>query len=374
MNDPLEWIAADLNALGEQGLTRSLRVLDRGLINFASNDYLGLAADPRLQTAAREAHEAFGAGASPLVSGWTEHHQALIEALARFEQTESAVLFPTGHAANLGTIAALVGKEDAVYLDRLNHACLIDGAKLSGARLRVYPHNDADKLDQILKRDKDRFRRRLIATDGVFSMDGDLAPLADLTMIAEANDAILMVDEAHGTGVYGPDGRGAASACQVADRVHVRVGTLSKALGSLGGFVAGSKRLCDWLIQSARPLIYSTALPLPVVAAARCALTIVEQEPWRRERVFRAARTLRTRLRIEPSEGGPILPLILGCSARTLKLSAWLREHGLLVPAIRPPTVPDGTARLRITVTASHTDQELDRLATLLLETAKPPT
>lgn len=367
MSDPLDWIDDELADWSKRGLSRTLSVIDRQCINFASNDYLGLATDPRLAQAAQAARESFGAGASPLVSGWSEAHHALAEALARFEKTERVVLFPSGYAANLGTICALVGNGDAIYLDRLNHACLIDGAKLSGATLRVYPHNDITKLDHILERDQGRFRRRLIATDGVFSMDGDLAPLDLLAQIAETHQAMLMVDEAHGTGVYGPDGRGASSAFKVAERVHVKVGTLSKALGTLGGFVAGPQRLCDWLIQRARPMIYSTSLPIPVVAAARCALEIIVQEPWRRARVFEVSRLLHTRLGIEPHPfSGPIVPVLLGESGRAMHIAARLRAAGFLVPAIRPPTVPEGTARLRISITAAHTDEQVESLANAL--------
>jgi 8-amino-7-oxononanoate synthase len=290
----------------------------------------------------------------------------LTEAIAAFEQTEAALLFPTGFAANLGTVAALVGQGDAVYCDRLNHACLIDGARLSGARLRVYPHNDAEALASTLERDRGRFRRSLVATDGVFSMDGDLAPLAELVEVSERFGAMLLVDEAHGTGVFGPDGRGAASACGVAERVPVRVGTLSKALGSVGGFVAGSRRLIDRLLNHARTQIYSTSLPPAAAAAARAALALAADEPWRRDRVHGLAARLRLALTdagfdVGPS-AGPIVPVLLGEPERALALSARLREAGFFVPAIRPPTVPAGTARLRISLTAAHTDGDLDAL------------
>ncbi|MBV8384891.1 MAG: aminotransferase class I/II-fold pyridoxal phosphate-dependent enzyme, partial [Planctomycetaceae bacterium] len=264
MADPLAWIDDEAARWERRGLTRRLvahgaatpgRLACDGrmLVNFGANDYLGLASDPRVIAAGRAAAEAFGwgAGASPLVTGWGAAHQELAEALARFERAEAAVLFPSGFAANLGTIAALVGVGDAVYVDRLDHACLIDGARLSGASLRVFPHADADRLAEILARERARFRRALVATDGVFSMDGDLAPLDRLADLADRFDAMLLVDEAHGTGVFGPDGRGAASELGVADRIPVRVGTLSKALGSIGGFVAGSRRLIDWLINHA---------------------------------------------------------------------------------------------------------------------------
>ena len=381
--DPLAWLDDEANARARQGLT--LRLTHRGattpgrferdgrtLVNFGSNDYLGLAADPRLAEAARAAAETYGwgAGASPLVAGWTDAHQALVDDLAVFEGTEAVALFPTGFAANLGTIAALVSPGDAVYADRLNHACLVDGARLAGARLRVYPHADADRLASLLERDRGRFRRSLIATDGVFSMDGDLAPLADLVDLAERFGAILLVDEAHGTGVFGRDGRGAASACGVAHRVHVRVGTLSKALGSLGGFVAGSRRLVDHLVNHARTLLYSTALPAPVAASARAALAIVRSEPWRRDRVHALAGRLRAGLAtagidVGPSTG-PIVPVRVGEARNALALSDRLLESGFFAPAIRPPTVPTGTARLRVSVTAAHHDADVDGLLAVL--------
>jgi 8-amino-7-oxononanoate synthase len=383
--DPLAWIDAEAGAWSARGLTRRLvphgaarpgrfERDGREVINFGSNDYLGLAADPRLAAAARAAAETYGwgAGASALVAGWTEVHQALADDLAGFEGAEAVALFPTGFAANLGTVAALVGPGDAVYCDRLNHACLIDGARLAGARLRVYPHNDADRLASVLERDRGRFRRSLIATDGVFSMDGDLARLAKLADLAERYGAMLLVDEAHGTGVFGPDGRGAAAACGVAVRVHARVGTLSKALGSVGGFVAGSRRLVDHVVNHARTLIYSTALPPAAAAAARAALEIVRSEPWRRDRVHILARRLRSALQavgyeIDPS-GGPIVPLVVGDAGRAVDLSRRMLGRGLFAPAIRPPTVPDGTARLRLSVTAAHDERDIDTLLAALAD------
>lgn len=382
-SDPLAWLDDEAAARGRLGLRRALEARGpamkgrveqggRTFLNFASNNYLGLATDPRVTEAARDAAGRFGwgAGASPLVSGWREPHEALAGDLAAFEGTEAAVAFPTGFAANLGTIAALVGKGDAVNLDRLNHACLVDGARLSGATLRVYPHGDADRLDAILDRDRGRFRRTLIATDGVFSMDGDLAPLAEIVDVAERHGAMLLVDEAHGTGVFGPDGRGAASACGVAERVPVRVGTLSKALGSIGGFVAGSRRLIDHLVNRAPTLIYSTALPPAAAAAAREALAIARAEPWRRERVHvlgdRLRRSLREANFAVPDSRGPIVPLVLGEPAAAVEVAGRLRDAGLLVPAIRPPTVPKGTSRLRISLTTDHDEDDVAALVRAL--------
>lgn len=380
MIDPLGWIANESEEWNRQKRQRKLVVLGGAtpgrierdgsvLRNFASNDYLGLAADPRVIEAARRAAETYGwgAGASALVTGWRTPHQELADALARFERTEAVAFFPTGFAANLGTIAALVGAGDAVYSDRLNHACLIDGARLSKASLRVYPHNDSSRLEAILSRDRGRFRRSLIVTDGVFSMDGDLAPLADLADMAERFGAMLLVDEAHGTGVFGPEGRGAAEECGVAERVTIRVGTLSKALGSVGGFVASSNRLIDWLINHAHAMIYSTALPPAAAAAAMEALAISQAEPWRRVHVRALGERMRDALTgagftVAPSVG-PIVPVVLGDPERALSLADRLRERGFLVPAIRPPTVPEGTSRLRISLSAAHSEEDVEALA-----------
>ncbi|WP_435009943.1 8-amino-7-oxononanoate synthase [Tundrisphaera lichenicola] len=374
MIDPLAWIDEESRAWSRKGLERRLIALGgstpghvdrqgRSLVNFASNDYLGLASDPRVIEAATLAASRFGwgAGASPLVSGWREPHEALVEALSRFEGSEAVALFPSGYAANLGTIAALVGSGDAVYSDRLNHASLIDGARLSGARLRVYPHNDSNRLESILGRDRGRFRRSLIATDGVFSMDGDLAPLGDLADLAGRFGAMFLVDEAHGTGVYGAEGRGSCEALGVEGRVDLKVGTLSKALGSAGGFVAGSSRLIGWLVNHARTMIYSTNMPPPVASAALRALEIAREETWRRTRVLDLAKRLRGAVP-GAGRGGPIVPVVLGDPARAVEMANWLLERGLMIPAIRPPTVPEGTARLRVSLTAAHDGDDLDRL------------
>jgi 8-amino-7-oxononanoate synthase len=379
LNEPLAWINDELDALAAKGLDRQLRPLGAGqpgrvvhecrtLVNFASNDYLGLAADPRLAAAAAEAAATFGwgAGASPLVSGWREPHAKLAADLATFEDVEAVALFPSGFAANLGTIAAIVGKGDVVYLDRLNHACLVDGARLSGATLRVYPHLDAERLARILARDSGRFRRILIATDGVFSMDGDLAPLASLADLTDEFGAMLLVDEAHGTGLLGPNGRGAAEFLGVSDRVAIKVGTLSKAFGSVGGFVAGSRRLVDWLVNRARPLIYSTGLPPAGAAAASEALRISICEPWRRARALDLADRFRTAMAARRVDVGAsrsaIVPVLIGDERETLALAGRLNDRGMLVGAIRPPTVPRGTARLRLGFCASHTEDDLDAL------------
>ncbi|MDX2036864.1 MAG: 8-amino-7-oxononanoate synthase [Isosphaeraceae bacterium] len=381
--DPLAWIDREAADWAARGLRRSPRPTERTpratairdgreLIDFGSNDYLGLAHDPRVIEAAAAAADRYGAGAgaSPLVTGWSPVHAELVERLAEFEGVEAVALFPSGFAANLGTLSALVGRGDAVYLDRLDHACLVDGARLAGATLRVYPHREVDRLEATLAREAGRFRRIAVVTDGVFSMDGDLAPLDRLVDVAERFGAMLIVDEAHGTGVHGPLGRGACEAFGVVDRVAVRVGTLSKALGSIGGFVAGSRRLVDHLVERAHPLVFSTALPPASAAAALASLAIVEAEPELRERSRALGRAIAIRLaKVDIAlEGvdGPIVPIVVGGATTATSLAARLEDRGLLVPAIRPPTVPQGTARLRISVSARHSDAQLERLLAAL--------
>ena len=381
-HQPLDWLDRELADLDRQGLRRRLRtregpqaarvVLDgRELVNFGSNDYLGLAADPRLAAAAAEAaqREGWGSGASPLVTGHAVAHQQLQQRLAQFEGTEAALLFTSGFAANAGTIAAVVGPGDAVYSDRKNHASLWDGCRLSRADVRVYPHGDWRQLEALLA-DSKKYRRRLIVTDSLFSMDGDLAPLVELADLAERYDAMLMVDEAHATGVFGQRGRGVAEQLGVEDRVPIRVGTLSKALGSVGGFVAGSRTLVEWLVNRARPYIFSTALPAAIAAAAIAALDIVGGEPQRRTALLARAQELRNTLRAAGwnvgTSASQIIPIIVGAPARAATLSHTLRERGLFVPAIRPPTVPEGEACLRISLTAGHSAEMLALLVAAL--------
>ncbi|QDT52466.1 8-amino-7-oxononanoate synthase 2 [Caulifigura coniformis] len=386
----LDWIAAELAAWDNAGLRRARRVTrplaagmievnGRPLLNLAANDYLCLAGDARLAAAAREAIAEAGIGsrASALVSGRTVWHAELERRLAAFEHAEAAVLFPTGYAANVGTITALVDREDSVFCDRLNHASLIDGCRLSGARWHVIPHLDLGALEVELEKARGR-RRRLIVIDSVFSMDGDVADLPALVELAERFDAMLLIDEAHATGVLGPGGRGLAEHFGATSSRLVRVGTLSKALGCLGGFVVGSQTLIDWLWNKARPQIFSTALP-PAVAAAGCAaLEVVEQEPERRSRLRTLSETLRARLTDaglavpETSLPTPIVPVVLGDEGRTLAAAARLEQAGFLVAAIRPPTVPAGSSRLRISLHCDVTDEQLDRLAGLLAAFASP--
>jgi len=335
---------------------------DRELINFGSNDYLAAAADPRLAAAVAEAVpcEGFGSGASPLVTGLSSSHLRLQQRLAEFEGTEAALVFSSGFAANMGTIAALVGPGDVVFSDRKNHASLLDGCRLSRADVRVYPHADWRRLDALLAK-AGRYRRRLIATDALFSIDGDLAPLIELADVAQRRNAMLLVDEAHATGVFGEHGRGVVEHLGVEEAVDVRIGTLSKALGSIGGFTAGSQLLIDWLINRARPYVFSTAMPPAAAAAAVAALDIVHDEPQRRRQLLARAESLREALRAAGYNIGrsasQIIPLLVGQPRRAVELSATLLDHGLFVPAIRPPTVPDGESCLRISLTSGHTNE-----------------
>jgi 8-amino-7-oxononanoate synthase len=345
----------------------------RELVNFGSNDYLSLAADPRLTRAALEAisQEGFGSGASPLISGHGRTHRLLEERLACFEGTEAALVFSSGFAANSGTIAALVSSGHAVFTDRKNHASLLDGCRLSRADVKVYPHGDLGRLDHLLRRHAQR-ERRLIVTDSLFSMDGDLAPLAELTDLADRHHAMLMIDEAHATGVFGENGRGVAEHFDVEDRIDVRVGTLSKALGSVGGYVAGSRALIDWLANRARPYVFSTAGPAAASAAAMAALDVVRDEPQRRQGLLARAAQLRGDLSGRGFKIGTsasqIIPVAVGDSRRAVELSAKLAAAGLFVPAIRPPTVPEGEACLRISLTFGHTEEMIGALLERLAE------
>jgi 8-amino-7-oxononanoate synthase len=379
---PLEWIDKELDVLRQRGLLRVLStrqsaqsamiVVDgKEVINFGSNDYLALASDPCLTEAAAATMQKFGwgSGASPLVTGYAEPHRVLEHRLAEFEGTEAALVFSSGFAANAGVVAALVGVGDVVFTDRKNHASLIDGCRLSRADVRTYPHADCDTLDRLLSKTAGH-RRRLIVTDGLFSMDGDLAPLQDLAELAARHGAMLLVDEAHATGVFGERGRGTAEHLGLEDCIHIRVGTLSKALGSAGGFVAGARPLIEWLVNRARPYVFSTAMPAANAAAALAALEIVENRPQRRVELLEQAKSLRLRLaeqgwNIGRSES-QIIPVIAGEAERAVALSAALREDGLFVPAIRPPTVPEGEACLRISLTSGHSPDMTAKLLNVL--------
>lgn len=342
-------------------------VNDRELLNFCSNDYLGLANHPEIIAAFTVAAQAYGvgSGASHLVCGHSAEHHALEEELAAFTGRARALLFSTGYMANTGIVQALVGKGDAVFEDKLNHASLIDGGLASGAQFQRYRHNDTGHLAELLE--KSTALRKLVVTDGVFSMDGDLAPLSALAALAKKHDAWLMVDDAHGIGVLGDSGAGIAEQTGLAPaQLPVLVGTLGKGLGTFGAFVAGDDALIEFLINSARSYIFTTALPPGVAAATRASLRLVQREHWRREKL----QELVAYFRLQASALGlellasdtPIQPLLLGSNERALRWSQSLEEQGVLVGAIRPPTVPVGSARLRITFSAAHEKADVDIL------------
>lgn len=375
--ESLAWIDDGLETLRRDGLERPRRVrtgrqgrvveLDgRTLLNFGSNDYLGLAGDVRLTKAASRAAcaEGFGSGASPLVSGHSSAHAALEAALAVLLGTGDALLFPSGFAANAATIAALVSAGDLVVSDERNHASIIDGCRLSRADVAVYPHRDAAAAERLLK--GSAARRKLVVTDSLFSMDGTVAPLEALAEVSARHGAMLLVDEAHATGVFGARGSGLVEETGTADGVHVRVGTLSKALGAAGGFVAGHPRLVDWLRHSARAWVFSTAHPPAVAGAALRAVELLGEEPHRRATLLDRAKAFRDRLRSAGFDlgdaGGQIVPVIVGSADRAVALAARLADSGLFVPAIRPPSVPAGASLVRTSLAWHHNEDDLDRL------------
>ena len=386
--NPLAWIDDELAGLETRGLRRKLlsrqgpqrgdkiTIDGRELVNFGSNDYLGLAADPRIAEAAKRAIDEYGwgSGASPLVTGRSELHAELERKLAEFEGTEAALLFPSGYAANVGTITALVGKGDAIYSDELNHASIIDGCRLSGAAVHVYAHDDIYDLERQIS-NSSAYCRKLVVTDSLFSMHGDFAQLAAMAELTIQFGAMFMVDEAHATGVFGAWGCGRCDEEGVEPHVHVRIGTLSKAIGSHGGFAAGSRRLIDWLANRARPYFFSTAAPSAVAGAALAALSIIQRDPWPGEKLVKLAEATRNRLRLSGLNTGnslsQIVPVILGDANRTMAAAAALRERGFFVPGIRPPSVPEGQSLLRISLTCLHTEEQIDALVAAISEVVR---
>jgi len=379
--DPLAFCGQEVAGIEAEGLLRRVRALEsasepevvlngRRVLCLASNNYLGLAAHPEVVDAAADAARRYGAGAGSarLITGGNVLHDELEARLADFKGAEAALLFSSGYLANVGTVSALVGPGDAIFSDELNHASIIDGCRLSRADVIVFRHGDAGDLGDRLAAWRQRAgagRRALVVTDSVFSMDGDIAPLPEIAAACGRHGAILMVDEAHATGVVGPGGRGAVAAYGLDGQVGVVMGTLSKALGAAGGFIAGSAELCAYLRNRARSFIFDTALPPPTAAAALAALGVLEREPERPVRACRLAARLATGLRAAdydvPEPAAAVVPVIAGSPDAAMALSARLLEAGVLVTAIRPPSVPPGTSRLRATVMASHTDAEIDR-------------
>jgi glycine C-acetyltransferase/8-amino-7-oxononanoate synthase len=379
-------VAARLEELRERGLYRRLRLIEgpqgprvllsgREVLLLCSNDYLGLAADQRVREAAAEAALRWGAGAgaSRLISGNMQPHRELETRLAAFKGFERALLFGSGYLANMGTIAALAGPGEIVFSDELNHASIIDGCRLARAETVVYRHNDTEHLESLLR--ESAGTPALIVTDGVFSMDGDVAPLPELLELARRHGARLMVDEAHATGAIGPGGRGAVAAAGLSGEVDVVVGTLGKALGSYGAYVCASAETVDYLVNRARPFIFSTAPPPPAVGAAHAALGVLEAEPERVERLSANARTLREALGAEGLIAGAsstqIVPIMVGEAEPTMELCERALERGVFAQGIRPPTVPEGSSRLRFTVMATHETEELCQAAHQVGEAAR---
>ncbi len=370
-------IRQELQELKSAALYRTLRSVEgdqgpvlivdgREVLNFSSNNYLGIANHPDLAQAAKEAidHYGCGSGASRLISGNMTLHEALEAKLAEFKGTEAALVFNSGFQANTGILSTLAGEGDVILSDALNHASIIDGCRLSRAQAVVYAHCDLEQLEAALKRVA-RCRRKLIVTESIFSMDGDEAPLAEIVDLAERHGAMVMVDEAHATGLYGATGAGVVAKLGLGDRVFVQMGTLGKALGGFGAYVAGSRALREILINRCRSFIFTTSLPPAVMAMAIAALDLVKREPQRREALWQNCRHLTEGLRPLGFRLGvsssPILPLIIGDAATCMKISEQLLERGVFAQGIRPPTVPPGTSRLRLTLMATHTRDHIDR-------------
>jgi 8-amino-7-oxononanoate synthase len=376
-------LVTQLEELKQADLYRSRRVIDsaqgiylqvggRKLLNFCSNDYLGLANHPEVIASFKQAADQYGvgSGSAHLVCGHGREHHALEEELADFTGRERALLFSTGYMANVGVITASLGKGDVVYQDKLNHASLLDGGLMSGARFKRYLHKDIDNLQQKMQGQL-AGQKAMIVTDGVFSMDGDYAPLDSLSVLAERQSACLMVDDAHGFGVLGATGAGMVEQCQLnQQQVPVLVGTLGKAFGTSGAFVAGSEILIETIIQKARSYIYTTAMPPAIAAASRTSLQHVRNDYWRRDKLKTLVQRFQNGARqiglaLMPSESA-IQPIVLGESQKAVQASDYLFQQGFWVGAIRPPTVPQGSARLRITFSALHNEQHVDQLLTVL--------
>ncbi len=377
MGNPLDYLDSELNELRERGLFRWPRTLEGAqeplarydgheVINLASNNYLGLANHARLKAAARRAIDELGVGSGAVrtIAGNMAIHRELEDELARFKHTEATLLYQSGFTANAGTVAALLGKEDIIVSDELNHASIIDGARLSGAEKKIYPHKDIAAARALLAESRSA-RRLLLITDGVFSMDGDIAPLPDLVTVAEEFGAIMMVDDAHASGVLGQAGRGTVDHFNLHGRVHVQVGTLSKAFAGQGGYVAGSRSLVDYLIHRARPLLFSTSHPPSVAASALAAVRLVQEEPELIERLWDNTRFFKKGLtQLGWNTGAsetPITPVMVGDERLTMDLSDRLFTAGVFALGIAFPTVPRGKARIRTIVTAGHTRTHLQR-------------
>jgi len=372
----LDYLKQQLAELRAAGTALHPRVLEdeqkartrfdgRDVINLASNNYLGLAAHPRMKGAASEAAARYGAGSGAVrtIAGTMSLHTELERRFAAFKGAEAAIMFQSGFTANSGTVAAILGKDDVIVSDQLNHASIIDGARLSRAEIKVFPHKDAAAADALLAETKAPGRHQLLITDGVFSMDGDIAPLPALVEVADKHRAIMMIDDAHASGVLGKNGRGTVDHFGLHGRVDVQVGTLSKAIGVLGGFIAGPQHLIDWLVNRGRPFLFSTSAPPAVAAACIEALNILEEEPERVERLWDRTNFFKQGLTNLGFDTGasetPITPVIAGEETKAVELAKLLWEEGVFTPAIVFPTVPKGRSRVRTIVTADHTEEDL---------------
>ena len=385
--NPLSFLDEALEALRAEGLYRRLRILEgeqtpsarfdgRDVINLSSNNYLGLTTHPKLREAARRAVDTLGAGSGSVrtIAGTMELHMELERKIAAFKKTESAVVFQSGFTANAGTVSSILGKEDLILSDELNHASIIDGARLSRATIKVFPHKDVAALKRLLE-ETTAVKRRLVITDGVFSMDGDVAPLPEIASLAREHGAIMMIDDAHASGVLGANGRGTVDHYGLHGQVDIQVGTLSKAIGVLGGYVCGSKSLIEFLYHRARPFLFSTSHPPAVAAACLAAFEVLESEPERIERLWSNTRRFKeglARLGFDtgPSET-PITPIVVGEADLAMRFSDRAFERGVFAQGIGYPTVAKGRARLRTIVTATHTEEELDRALEILGATAR---
>jgi len=378
--DPFGYLAAELDELKAKGLYRMPRVLEgkqehdanfdgREVVNLSSNNYLGLTTHPKLIAAEHAAIDRFGAGSGSVrtIAGTMRDHVILEERIAAFKHTEASLIYQSGFTANAGTVSAVLGKEDVIVSDELNHASIIDGCRLSRAKIAVFKHGDVADMRRVLEEVKGNYRRTLVITDGVFSMDGDIAPLPDIVEVAEQYQAIIMVDDAHASGVVGKEGRGTVDHFGLHGRVHIQVGTLSKAIGCLGGYVAGSRTLIDYLIHKARPFLFSTSHPPAVTAAALAAFELLQTEEghqlidqlWDNTRYFKAGLN-RLGFNTGNSET-PITPVIVGDGALAMQLSDRLFQEGVFAQGIGFPTVPNDKSRVRTIVTATHTREDLDK-------------
>jgi glycine C-acetyltransferase len=389
----LAHLTEQLNDLKQRGTYFKLRILDdeqgpvctydgKKVINLASNNYLGLCDDPRLREAAIAATQKYGVGSGAVrtIAGTMRIHMELEEKIAAFKGVEACVVFQSGFTANAGTVSSILGKEDFILSDELNHASIIDGARLSRAKIKVFRHKDVAHCEELLKEIQNEPGRKLVITDGVFSMDGDIGPVDKLCDVSDKYGAIMMVDDAHASGVLGRNGRGSVDHFSCTQRVDVQVGTLSKAIGALGGYVCGSRDLIDYLYHRARPFLFSTSHPPSVAATCIAAFDILENEPERIERLWSNTRYFKHQLTIAgfdvggkttPASETPITPIIIGDGRKTMDFSKALFDAGLMATGIAFPTVPEGKARIRTIMTSEHTRQQIDQSLEILASTAR---